>query len=69
LEEIIEATIYLVNNKKRWNPRITPYILTKDKYKRKTIHIHSITNTYFKKNKEQMIRKYFDKVEGKFLFI
>jgi ribosomal protein L20A (L18A) len=49
LEEMIEATVHLGNNKKRWNPRITPYILAKDKYKRKTIHIRSITNTYSKK--------------------
>ena len=46
---MIEATVHLGNNKKRWNPRITPYILAKDKYKRKTIHIRSITNTYSKK--------------------
>jgi small subunit ribosomal protein S2 len=50
LEEMIEATVHLGNNignnKKRWNPRITPYILAKDKYKRKTIHVRSITNTY-----------------------
>jgi ribosomal protein S2 len=46
LEEMIEATVHLGNNKKRSYPRITPYILAKDKYKRKTIHVRSITNTY-----------------------
>jgi ribosomal protein S2 len=48
LKEMIEVRVYLGNNKKRWNSRIT-YIHAKEKYKRKTIHIHSITNTYSKK--------------------
>jgi ribosomal protein S2 len=46
---MIEATVHLGNNKKRWNLRITFYILAKGKYKRKIIHIRSITNTYSKK--------------------
>jgi small subunit ribosomal protein S2 len=45
LEEMIEARVHLGNNKKRWNPRITPYILAKDKYKRKAIHIINLTKT------------------------
>lgn len=45
LEEMIEARVHLGNNKKRWNPRITPYILAKDKYKRKAIHILNLTKT------------------------
>lgn len=45
LEEMIEARVHLGNGQKNWNPRITPYILTKGKRKRKGMHITNLAKT------------------------
>lgn len=45
LEEMVEARVHLGHSKKRWNPRITPYILAKGKHKRKGIHITNLVKT------------------------
>ena len=45
LEEMIEARVHLGHYKKRWNPKITPYILLKSKYKRLGIHITNPAKT------------------------
>nr|YP_009433793.1 ribosomal protein S2 [Hypolytrum nemorum]ANP26007.1 ribosomal protein S2 [Hypolytrum nemorum] len=45
LGEMIEARVHLGNSKKRWNPKIAPYILAKGKRKRKGIHITNLTKT------------------------
>jgi small subunit ribosomal protein S2 len=45
LEEMIEARVHLGHYKKRWNPKITPYILLKRKYKRRGIHITNLAKT------------------------
>nr|YP_010692402.1 ribosomal protein S2 [Juncus validus]UZM11364.1 ribosomal protein S2 [Juncus validus] len=45
LQDMIEARVHLGYSKKRWNPKIAPYIIAKGKYKRNAIHITNLAKT------------------------
>nr|YP_010291109.1 ribosomal protein S2 [Juncus compressus]YP_010291370.1 ribosomal protein S2 [Juncus tenuis]ULQ66699.1 ribosomal protein S2 [Juncus compressus]ULQ67033.1 ribosomal protein S2 [Juncus tenuis] len=45
LEQMIEARVHLGYSKKRWNPKIAPYIIAKGKHRRNAIHIINLAKT------------------------